>query len=142
MCPLPGHGCQGPHAPWALHHLTLILTSFGASFFTSLSNRSPKPVNTRLASLGSPSSPFTTSSPISHLVPHSCFFLSAFPSRIKGGHELLQGQKRPSTRPTRSPASKERRHDMEPQVTALLAPHVLYHSVHQQLKPARSKIKS
>lgn len=29
--------------------LTLILTSFGASFFTSLSNRSPKPVNTRLA---------------------------------------------------------------------------------------------
>lgn len=37
-------GCHG--APC---NLTLILTSFGASFFTSLSNRSPKPVNTRLA---------------------------------------------------------------------------------------------
>lgn len=48
-CSSPDQGYPAPPCPTGTpHNLTLILTSFGASFFTSLSNRSPKPVNTRL----------------------------------------------------------------------------------------------
>lgn len=57
----PAHVQWGSHIPEGQRHqhplprvssLTLILTSFGASFFTSLSNLSPKPVDTKMAKPG------------------------------------------------------------------------------------------